>query len=73
MFQYSTSLFPSIYLSQRFGTYVDKYDYVYGQLKEALRVKNKYGGKNLPIVPYSRFKYRDTGNFYELVGICCIH
>ncbi|XP_045161099.2 hyaluronidase-1-like isoform X2 [Mercenaria mercenaria] len=63
LFEASTSLYPSIYLTES-GTPTDRYKHVYGQLKEALRVKKKYGGKYLPIAPYSKFRH-DTGKFYS--------
>ncbi|XP_053378798.1 hyaluronidase-1-like [Mercenaria mercenaria] len=64
MFKASTALYPSIYLKES-GTSVDKYDHVYGELKEALRVKKAYGGKKLAIAPYSKIRYKDTKHFYN--------
>ena len=62
---------PSVYLSEHFGTLEDRKLYVYGQLKEALRVKGS--NSRAAVLPYSRFKYRDTGNFYNVVGIYKCH
>ncbi|XP_060595568.1 hyaluronidase-like [Ruditapes philippinarum] len=67
MFHDSTSLFPSLYLSES-RTHADRYDYVCGELKEALRVKKNYGSEYLPlIVPYSTYFYRGgQQKFYDL-------
>ena len=66
MFENSGAIMPSIYLSKS-GTVDDRRRYVYGQLKEALRVKGN--NSRAAILPYSRFTYRDTDIFYSLVGI----
>lgn len=64
LFQSSSSLFPSIYLEDK-GTHTDRHDRVYGQLKEAERVKQAYGRQYLPIFAYTRYKYAETGCFYD--------
>ena len=65
MFDNSGAIMPSIYLSES-GTLEDRRLHVYGQLKEALRVKGN--NSRAAILPYSLFIYRDSGNFYSVVG-----
>ena len=66
MFVNSGALLPSIYLSETFGTADDRRLQVFGRLEEALRVIEN--NSRAVIVPYTRFRYRDTLNFYQLVS-----
>ena len=66
MFVISGALLPSIYLSETFGTVDDRRLQVFGRLEEALRVREN--NSRTVIVPYTRFRYRDTLNFYQLVS-----
>lgn len=67
MFNTSTALLPSIYLSEDMGSHEDRYDRVYGGLWETLRVNKLYGEPYKPSISYTRFRYGDTKNFYDQV------
>ena len=67
LFKTSTDVSPSVYLSEDMGSHDDRFDRVYGGLRETLRVKTNYGDQYTPLVAYSIFRYGDTGNFYDKV------
>ena len=66
LFNNSGAILPSIYLSESHGTVADRRLQVFGSIEEALRVSEN--NSRAVIVPYSRFRYKDTGVFYQLVG-----
>ncbi|XP_052285406.1 hyaluronidase-1-like isoform X1 [Dreissena polymorpha] len=69
MFQASSALFPSIYLREKFGNHQARYDRVHGILGEAIRVSNLYGSPYQPLVAYTRFRYGDTSEFYDVTDL----
>ncbi|XP_052820155.1 hyaluronidase-1-like [Mya arenaria] len=69
LFNISSVLLPSIYLSEKIGTHNARQARAHGELGEALRVANAYSVHNTPLVAYSRFRYGDTGRFYDLADL----
>ena len=69
MFSASSSLFPSIYLKESFGSIDDRRINVEGIIREAKRMKIRCAGPTIPILAYSRYRYSDTENFYIKVSL----
>lgn len=69
LFNTSTVLLPSVYLSENMGTHQDRFDRVYGGLREALRVNELFGDPYKPLVAYTKFRYGDTKEFYDTVRV----
>lgn len=65
LFTRSSSILPSIYLPEKFGSDEDKRIKVSGIIAEAKRMKTKCSKKTTPVLAYSRYRYRDTENFYS--------
>ncbi|KAL4221646.1 Hyaluronidase [Mactra antiquata] len=69
LFASSSALYPSVYLREDFGSHTDRYKKVYGTLNETSRLKDKYGSEYMPIYPYTKFRYGDTKEFYDMVDL----
>ncbi|XP_019637333.1 PREDICTED: hyaluronidase-1-like [Branchiostoma belcheri] len=63
LFQDSTALYPSIYLSSRFEQTEDSRWFVHFRMKEAFRMRASRTGPNIPVYAYIRFVYEDTGEY----------
>lgn len=70
LFSESTVYLPSIYLNAQFGNSQDRYWKVHGTLEETFRLRQMFGSENVPIVPYTRYRYGDTRKFYTKADLC---
>ncbi|XP_066296344.1 hyaluronidase-1-like [Branchiostoma lanceolatum] len=63
LFQDSTALYPSIYLSSRFERTEDSRWFVHFRLKEAFRMRATRTKQDIPVYAYTRFVYEDTREY----------
>ncbi|KAK6634016.1 hypothetical protein RUM44_004623 [Polyplax serrata] len=69
LFNSSTALFPSIYMSSRFDEF-EQVKFVVGRLNEAWRVAILKSKRNFPpVYPYIWFKYYDSENYLSKANI----
>lgn len=67
LFRASTVTFPSIYLTENWGSAEERRIRVRGIINEAFRVQKSCGIQK-PILAYSRYRYSDTEKFYKIVS-----
>ncbi|XP_035697569.1 hyaluronidase-1-like isoform X1 [Branchiostoma floridae] len=63
LFQDSTALYPSIYLSSRFEQTEDSRWFVYFRMKEAFRMRASRKEQSIPVFAYTRFVYEETREY----------
>jgi len=67
MFNASTVILPSIYLSKKLET--DPFDFVEGNILEAIRVSNQSYNRPLPVYAYVRLVYTYSQDFLNEVSV----
>uniref|UniRef100_A0A646QD97 Hyaluronidase n=1 Tax=Hemiscolopendra marginata TaxID=943146 RepID=A0A646QD97_9MYRI len=66
LYNSSSALFPTIYISEKDQTNISNAVYVYGQIYESQRVSENL---NIPIYPYAIVHYRDTLNYMTQIDL----
>ncbi|KAL3861370.1 hypothetical protein ACJMK2_007406 [Sinanodonta woodiana] len=65
LFKASSVIVPSIYISEGPMTSPEKYAFIQGILREALRVKTRFSNPEIPVLAYTMYRYKDTLKFYN--------
>ncbi|KAK3588223.1 hypothetical protein CHS0354_010469 [Potamilus streckersoni] len=65
LFKASSVIVPSIYTSESQMNSTEKYAFIQGILREALRVKTRFSNPEIPVLAYTMYRYKDTLNFYN--------
>ncbi|XP_064602742.1 uncharacterized protein LOC135468417 [Liolophura sinensis] len=68
LYKSSSALYPSIYLHAAYKPQEQR-QHVRGILQEAYRVRSKFTSRYLPVIPYSRYVYSQSNEFYNKVAL----